>query len=146
MAARAPQEAKSPRAPAGAPAPRIRLTAAGAALVVLIPTVLGGLADSVVGVGYGALTGVSFLTGCVVAATRTRVRDLPILALSPPSLFVFGVAAVEALHSWGTDSWMRQEILAVVTALAGNALWIAAGTAATAVISASRWLRGPQRR
>lgn len=131
----------------GVRTPGVTLTALGGLLVVLIPTVLAGLFDAAVTVGYGAVTGFVFLVGCVVAAARTRTRDLALLAASPPWLFALGVVLAETVRTWGTGNWVRQDMLAVVTALSGNALWIAAGALAAAIICTTRWVRStPQRR
>lgn len=148
---RAPDEARADGPPTGARTdgartPGVTLTAPGGLLVVLVPTVLAGLFDAAVTVGYGAVTGIAFLVGCVVAAARTRTRDLAILAVSPPWLFVLGIVLAETVRTWGAGTWVRQDILAVVTALSGNALWIAAGALAAAIIGTSRWVRSTRQR
>ena len=116
----------------------VRLTAPGAVLLVFVATVAGGLLDSLFGVGYGVLTGLSFATASVVAALKMRPSDLTILAVTPPLLFVAGVAVAETLRSLGTDSWFRNEVVAITAALAGDALWIVIGTGAVLVIALAR--------
>lgn len=136
--------------PAGGESASLRLTWPGALLVALVPTVLGGLLDGVFGVGYGSLTGIGFVVGCVVAALGVRTRDLVALAVTPPLVFAVGVTLVETLRSWGTGNWVRNEIIALTMALAGDARWVAAGTVATVLIAAgrslyARWGKGPTR-
>lgn len=116
----------------------LRLTAFGALLVVLVPTVLGGLLDGVFTAGYGALTAAGFVVGCLVAAARTRPRDLLALAVTPPLLFVTGVALAETVRSWGSGDWFRNHVVAVTTALAGDAFWVVSATAATALVALAR--------
>ncbi len=130
--------------PTGGEPASLRLTAPGALLVALVPTVLGALADVASGVGYGALTGVGFAGGCVAAALRVRRRDLVAVAVCPPLVFVAGVALAEGLRSWGTDSWIRNEVVALTAALSGEALWVAVGTVATVLVAAGRGLRPPR--
>lgn len=125
-------------APGGEPA-TLRLTWPGALLVALVPTVLGGLLDGVFGVGYGNLTRIGFVAGCVVAALRVRTRDLAPLAVTPPLVFVVGVTVVETVRSWG-GNWVRNEVVAVTMALAGAPRWVAAGTVATVLIAGGRTL------
>lgn len=126
------------RAPgSGAAGPR--LTGLGALLVVLVPAVLGGLLDGLFGSGYGVLIGVGFTGGCVYAAVKTRTRDLPAVMVTPPLLFVVAVGIAETVRSWGSDSWFRNQVVAVTVALAGDAFWIVAGTGAALVIAAVRW-------
>lgn len=142
MTTKAPREASAQPQFTSSALAEIRLTAPGAMLLILVPTVLGGLLDGLFGVGYGILTGLGFLAGCVVAVLKTRPRDLAPLAVTPPLLFVAGVAIAETLRSLGTDSWLRNQVVAITTALAANALWIAIGTGAVLIVALSR---GPLR-
>lgn len=135
-AERHPQRA-GPAAPR-ARSPGVRLTAFGALLSVFVSTFLGGLLDGVFTPGYGALTAVGFVLGCVTAAARARTGALLVLTVSPPLVFVAGVTAAETVRSWGSGHWFRDAGIAVTTALAGNAFWAVAGTAATALIALAR--------
>lgn len=121
------------------PAPGLHLTAPGAVLVILVPTVLGGLLDGLFSSGYGILTGLTFTAGCLAAALKTRPRDLLLVAVAPPVLFVAAVAIAETIRSWSSDGWLRNEVVAITIALAGDAFWIVAGTVITAVLAAARW-------
>lgn len=133
------------RRPAGNGAAQPRLTGLGAVLVVLVPAVLGALLDGLFGSGYGILTGIGFAAGCFCAAIKTRTRDLPIVMVTPPLLFVVAVGIAETVRSWGGDSWLRDQVVAVTIALAGDAFWIIASTGATVVIAAVRWFsRAPR--
>lgn len=135
-----PRTARS-QAPATrtAPASGLQLTAPGAILVIVVPTVLGGLLDGLFSSGYGILTGLAFTGGCLVAAVKTRPCDLLLLAVVPPVLFVAAVAIAETIRSWGSGGWLRNEVVAVTIALAGDAFWIVAGTVATTLLAAARW-------
>lgn len=123
----------------------LALTAPGALLLVLGLTVLGGLLDGLFRTGYGVLTGLCFACGCVLAAAKTRPRDLLPVAVTLPLLFALGVAGAEMLRGWGSGHWVRSETATVALTLASHAPWLLSGTTVALVIAAARELAGRHR-
>lgn len=116
------------------------LTAFGAILVIIGASLLGALLDGVIDSGTGTGTGIGFVIGCVLAAAKTRRRDLVVVAVTPPLLFVVAIVVAETIRSWGAGSWFAHQLLALTTGLAADAPWLVLGTAAAVVIGLARGL------
>lgn len=138
MTSRTPDRTTAAQTPRRPQRP-VRLTAAGAVLIIVVATFVGGLLDSVFGVGYGFATGACFVVACVGTAVTIRDSDIVTLAVTPPLLFTIGLAAAETVRSWGSGNWLRNEAVALSMGLAGNALWLVAGTLAMALIAFGRY-------
>jgi hypothetical protein len=126
-----------PRTAAAAQAPGLRLTGRGAMLGIFLLCFLGLLASD--RLGWGPLTGGTFVAASVLAAVLTQRSDLLTVAVSPPALFLVAVICDKALTSPGGLISLAAGILIT---LANCAPWLLGGTALSLVIAFSRGLRG----
>jgi hypothetical protein len=78
-----PQERSAPAQTGGG-----RLRGAVAVLLVVLVTLAGAAADSVIGIGLGTLTLVALVGSTVVATLLVRRRDLVSVLVAPPLVFV----------------------------------------------------------
>jgi hypothetical protein len=115
--------------------PGALLTGRGAMLGMFVLSFLGILIAT--WLHWSPLAGGSFVLGCVVAALRTKHRDLLTVVVSPPLLFFCALVGVKALTSSGD----RLVSVAGGTALtlANVAPWLFAGVAISLIIA---WCRG----
>lgn len=116
----------------------MNLTGVGAVVVILVTTVLGAVVDRFLAGGPAIATGIMFTAGCVGAAVKTARRDLPVVAVAPPVLFVLAVLLIHGTASSGGT-------VAITTALALDAPWLLLGTMAAVIIGLSRGLLGAMR-
>lgn len=134
--ARAPRHRTgAPPAPAGAP---LRLTARGAALCIVLASLLSALAATAV--ELPAVNGAAFVAACVLAALTVRSSDLLALSVSPPLAYFCGVLAAECLLTLGGDSFVRGVAVGLGARLAEAAPWLFGGTALLLVITVLRGL------
>jgi hypothetical protein len=128
----AQQAAASARDRAG-----MRLTGRGAVLGIFALCFLGILAAD--RLGWGLLTGGTFVVACVLAAALTQSSDLLTVAVSPPALFLIAVIFGKALTSSG--NLILSTAAGTLITLANSAPWLLAGTALSLIIMFSRGLR-----
>jgi hypothetical protein len=129
--------ARPAAAAAGEPAPAgVRLTGRGAVLGIFVLCFLGLLAAD--RLGWGLLTGGTFVVACVLAAALTQSSDLLTVAVSPPALFLVAVVLGKALTSSGN---LLSAAAGTLITLANSAPWLLAGTALSLIIMFSRGLR-----
>jgi hypothetical protein len=115
----------------------MKLTGRGAVLGIFALCFLGILmADRL---GWGLLTGGTFLIACVLAAAFTQSSDLLTVAVSPPALFLAAVIVGKALTSSG--NLILSTAAGTLITLANSAPWLLAGTALSLIITFSRGLR-----
>jgi hypothetical protein len=89
--------------------------------------------------GWGLLTGGTFVAACVLAAALTQSSDLLTVAVSPPALFLVAVICGKALTS--TGNLLLSTAAGTLITLANSAPWLLAGTALSLIITFSRGLR-----
>jgi hypothetical protein len=89
--------------------------------------------------GWGPLTGGSFVVACVLAAALTQSGDLLTVAVSPPALFLVAAIFGKALTSSGNV--ILSTAAGTLITLANSAPWLIAGTVLTLIITFSRGLR-----
>jgi hypothetical protein len=123
-------------AAAGEPAV-VKLTGRGAVLGIFVLCFFGLLAAD--RLGWGLLTGGTFVVACVLAAALTQSSDLLTVAVSPPALFLVAVVVVKALTSSGNV--LLSATAGTLITLANSAPWLLAGTALSLIITFSRGLR-----
>jgi hypothetical protein len=87
--------------------------------------------------GWGLLSGPTFLAGSVAAAGYTKQRDLLTVAVTPPLLFFVALLCVKALTATGNALLSTVEGTALT--LANVAPWMFAGVVIYLVIA---WFRG----
>jgi hypothetical protein len=85
-----------------------------------------------------ALTGVSFVAGCILAGLYTKREDLLLVVTTPPLIFLAAVICVTAVSSNGGGVLSSASGIALV--LAAAAPWLFAGELAFIVISLFRGL------
>lgn len=115
----------------------MRLTGRGALIGIFALCLLGILAADQL--GWGPLTGGTFLLACVLAAAFTQSSDLLTVAVSPPALFLVAVIIGKALTSSG--NLILSTAAGTLITLANSAPWLLAGTALSLIITFSRGLR-----
>lgn len=115
----------------------MRLTGRGALLGIFVLCFLGILAAD--RLGWGLLTGGTFVVACVLAAALTKSSDLLTVAVSPPALFLVAVIIGKALTSSG--NLILSTAAGTLITLANSAPWLLAGTALSLIIMFSRGLR-----
>ncbi len=125
-----------PRTAAASRAPGLRLTGRGAMLGIFVLCFLGLLASD--RLGWGPLTGGTFVVASVLAAALTQRTDLLTVTVSPPALFFGAVVCGKALTSSGG---LLSIGLGILITLANCAPWLLGGTALSLVITFSRGLR-----
>ncbi|WP_019629487.1 DUF6542 domain-containing protein [Actinomadura atramentaria] len=112
------------------------LTGRGGIVVLFAAALAGALAAH--WTGTGVLAGLAFLLGCAAAALLTRPADLLTLAVSPPLVFFAATLAAVIVVNAGEQSPVRSIALGLLTALAGTAPWLFAGTVLVVVVTAPR--------
>jgi hypothetical protein len=118
------------------PAAAARLTARGAALAMFSLFFPGTLTSG--WLNLGALAGVSFLVGCVLAGLYTKREDLLLVVTTPPLIFLAAVICVTAVSSDGGG--VLSAVGGIALALSAAAPWLFAGELAIIVISLFRGL------
>ncbi|MEP7026067.1 MAG: DUF6542 domain-containing protein [Actinomycetota bacterium] len=113
-----------------------RLTARGSALAMFSLFFPGTLTSG--WVHLGALTGVSFLIGCVLAGLYTKREDLLLVVTTPPLIFLAAVICVTAVSSDGGGVLAATSGIAL--GLAAAAPWLLMGELAILLISLFRGL------
>lgn len=106
-------------------------------LGILVLCFLGLLASD--RLGWGPLTGGTFVVASALAALLTQRKDLLTVAVSPPALFLAAVICDKALTSPGG---LVSVTAGILIALANSAPWLLGGTVLTLIIAFSRGLRG----
>jgi hypothetical protein len=114
------------------------LTGRGAVVVVFAVCLLGVITSD--WLGWGLLTGGSFVAACALAAARTQRGDLLTVAVVPPALFLVAVVCGKALTSSGGLLLSTAE--GTIITLSNTAPWLIAGTALNLIIGFSRGLWG----
>ncbi|MFC5187348.1 DUF6542 domain-containing protein [Actinomadura harenae] len=116
----------------------VTLTGRGGVALILAAALLGALLARWVDVS--PLAGGLFVAGCVLAALLTRPADLPTLIVSPP-LACFAATVVAELAA-DDGPLTRTMSLGLLSALAGIAPWLFAGTLLTVGVAIPRGLPG----
>lgn len=130
---------QGPQPPAGGA--QTRLTGRGAVVAMFWLFLLGALVAN--WAHLGVLTGLSFMTGCVLAAWYTKRDGLLTVVASPPLIFLIALVITEVLTTPAAGVRRTVELAAEGTALtlAGVAPWLFAGVAVGLTIAISRGLR-----
>jgi hypothetical protein len=113
-----------------------RLTARGAALAMFSLFFPGTLTSG--WLNLGALTGVSFLAGCILAGLYTKREDLLLVVTTPPLIFLAAVICVTAVSSNGGG--VLSAVSGIALVLSAAAPWLFAGELVIIVISLFRGL------
>jgi hypothetical protein len=113
-----------------------RLTGRGAMLAMFSLFFPGALTSG--WLHLGALTGVSFLAGCVLAGLYTKREDLLLVVTTPPLVFLAAVICVTAVSSNGGG--VLSAVSGIALVLAAAAPWLFAGELAIIVIGLFRGL------
>jgi hypothetical protein len=121
---------------AGGGSASARLTARGAILVMFSLFFPGTLTSG--WLNLGALTGVSFLAGCILAGLYTKREDLLLVVTTPPLIFLAAVICVTAVSSNGGG--VLSAVSGIALVLSAAAPWLFAGELAIIVISLFRGL------
>jgi hypothetical protein len=116
---------------------KVNLTGRGAVIGMFALCFIGILAAD--RLGWGLLTGGTFVVACVLAAALTKPSDLLTVAVSPPALFLVATIIVKALTSTGNP--LLSTAAGTLITLANSAPWLLAGTALSLIIMFSRGLR-----
>ncbi|MFC7326775.1 DUF6542 domain-containing protein [Marinactinospora rubrisoli] len=132
---RRPQRGRSARP---ATVSRLRLTARGAILALVLATFGAALLERLAGVP--SATSITFVVVCVLAAFLVRPGDLLALAVSPPLGYFTGVLAAEAVLTLGSDGFVRAVLIGLATRLADIAPSLFLGTGIVLAITAFRGL------
>jgi hypothetical protein len=132
------REPAASRKPAASVQPaRVRLTGRGAVLGMFVLCFLGILAAD--RLGWGLLTGGTFVVACVLAAALTQSSDLLTVAVTPPAVFLVAAICGKVLTSSG--NLVLSTAAGTLITLANSAPWLLAGTALSLIITFSRGLR-----
>ncbi|AAZ54510.1 hypothetical protein Tfu_0472 [Thermobifida fusca YX] len=136
------RSASAPRHRAGAsPSPprgRVRLTARGAVLCIVLASLVSALLATAV--AYPPVNGAGFVLACGLAVLTVRPQDLLTLSVSPPLAYFCGVLLAECVLSVGADSVLRSVAIGVGLRLTDAAPWLFGGTALLLVIALLRGL------
>jgi hypothetical protein len=122
-------------APASSAAPA-RLTARGAGLAMFSVFFPGTLTAG--WLHLPALTGLSFLAGCILAGLYTRRPDLLVVVTLPPVIFLISLICVKAMSSSGNALISTAE--GCLLTLASVAAWLFGGVAVILIIALFRGL------
>jgi hypothetical protein len=122
--------------PGRAAAAAARLTARGAALAMFSLFFPGTLTSG--WLNLGALSGASFLAGCILAGLYTKREDLLLVVMTPPLIFAASSVCVTAVSSNGGG--VISAVSGIALILAAAAPWLFAGELAILVISLFRGL------
>ena len=109
------------------------LTATGAVTVAISAGALGGLVDVMTGAGLRATFAICFVLGCAFAAYKVHREDLLAAVVIPPLAYVaLAIAANLGSRTTIGGSFLKQQVLELMTALVTKApaLLVATGTAA----------------
>jgi hypothetical protein len=117
-----------------------RITSRGAAIAMFALFLAGDLLAGWLSVG--ALAGLSFVAGCVLAALCTRRHHLLFTVTTPPVIFLIAVLCAEALTSPGGTFAVSAEAVAAGTilTLAMAAPWLLGGVLLCLIIAMFRGL------
>jgi hypothetical protein len=115
------------------------LTATGAVAVALGFGIAGGVIDVLTGEGLRAAFAVLFVLGCAIAAYKVHREDLLAAVVIPPLAYV-AIAIVANLGSRTTigGSFLKQQVLELMTALVTKAPALLIATGLAAVIALVR--------
>lgn len=120
-----------------APRARIRLTARGAIAAVFAATLVGhGLAGIA---GSTALSGMSFIAGCLTAALLINRREMLSLVVAPPLVYFCATLLVEVVAAIGAPSMAQALGIGLFQAMSAGAPWLFVGSA---LVLAVTWRRG----
>jgi hypothetical protein len=115
------------------------LTAAGAAGVALGFGVVGGLVDVATGAGLRATFAVLFVVGCALAAYKVHREDLLAAVVIPPLAYVaLAVGANLTSRTTLGGSFLKQQVLELMTSLVTKAPALLVATGVAAVIALVR--------
>jgi hypothetical protein len=115
------------------------LTAAGAVAVALGFGLVGGLIDVMTGTGLRAAFAVLFVLGSVVAAYKVHREDLFAAVVIPPLAYVaLAVLANLTSHTTLGGSFVKQQLLELMTSLVTKAPALLVATGLAAVVAAVR--------
>ncbi|WP_203984758.1 DUF6542 domain-containing protein [Sphaerisporangium rufum] len=113
--------------------PGLRLTARGAAALILVVTIAAEIT------GVAMIIGLVFCGACLGAVLLVQHRDLLALVVTPPVIF-FAATLVSALTgALGAPSLVQALGLGLVTGLSAGAPWLFGGSA---LVLAVAWFRG----
>jgi hypothetical protein len=129
-----PSDHGDPAGPRGAVPSR--LTARGAGLVMASVFFPGTLTAG--WLHLTALTGLSFLAGCIVAGLYSRRADLLVVVTMPPMIFLITLICVKAVTS--TGSTLISTAAGCLLTLSAVAPWLFGGVAVSLVIALFRGL------
>jgi hypothetical protein len=117
-----------------------RLTRRGALAALLALFLVGNLLAA--WLGAGVLPGLAFALGCPLAVAGAARRDLLLILVTPPVLFLAAVLFAQAVAAPGGGVTASAEGVAEGTflALAGAAPWLFGGLAAALSVAACRGL------
>jgi len=133
----APARQPGPGQPGGGPqGTPSRLTARGAGLAMFSVFFPGTLTAG--WLHLAALTGLSFVAGCVLAGLYTKRAHLLTVATMPPMIFMAALICVKAISSTGNA--VVSTVEGSILTLSAVAPWLFGGTAATFVIALFRGL------
>lgn len=121
--------------------PTTQLTAAGGLSTIGGCTLVGALLDGLFGGDFGLGTWFGFVVGCVTATIKIRPRDLLVLVVSTPLAFLVAIVVAQTVRLWGSDGWLRSELVGLATALSEGAPWLFVGTGTVVAIAWARGLR-----
>jgi hypothetical protein len=117
------------------------LTAVGAVTVALGFGCAGGLIDVLTGEGLRATFAILFVAGCALAAYRVHREDLLAAVVIPPLAYVaVALAANLGTHTTIGGSFVKQQVLELMTALVTKAPVLLVATALAACIALGRRL------
>ncbi|MDQ1713895.1 MAG: hypothetical protein QOE45_3345 [Frankiaceae bacterium] len=125
------------------------LTATGAIAIALGSGILGGLVDVTTGAGLRGTFAVCFVLGCAVAAYKVHREDLVAAVVIPPLAYVaIAVAANVGAHTTLGGSFVKQQVLELMTALVTKApaLLVATGVSGLIALARRASFRAAQRR
>lgn len=115
------------------------LTAAGAVAVALGFGIVGGAIDVATGPGLRGTFAVLFVIGCAVAAYKVHREDLFAAVVIPPLAYVaLAVAANLTGRTTVGGSFVKQQVLELMTSLVTKAPALLVATGLAAVIAAVR--------
>jgi len=115
------------------------LTAAGAAAFALGFGFVGAVVDVVTGEGLRATFAVLFVLGCAIAAYKVHHEDLLAAVVIPPLAYVaLAVGANLGSRTTIGGSFLKQQVLELMTALVTKAPALLVATGLAAVIALAR--------
>lgn len=128
----------------GRVADRRGLTAAGAAVVMLVLGIAGGAYDVVSGQGLRLIFAVCFVSGCTLAALTVHKEHLRAVIVMPPLVYAALALVASAVEGWGGGgSFLQGQALELANALVLGAPVLVLGFLSVLAIAL---LRGVARR